>query len=69
MKSQQRAHCLDDQTGHGDDPVNKAGDAWKSSWVSQFTAAGRTEADKSYLVVNAVVDVAQWTTRVTLLKK
>ncbi len=57
---------LDDQTGHRYDPVDKAGNAWKSSWVSQFTAAGRTEADKANLVVNSIVDVAQWTTRVTL---
>ncbi len=68
MKNLRRRYHLDDQASHRDDPVNKAGNARESSWVSQFTSASRTETDKADLVVNSVVDVAQWAARVTLIE-
>jgi hypothetical protein len=68
MKNHRQRYHLDNQASHRDDPVNKAGNARESSWVSQFTSAGRTETDKANLVVNTSVDVAQWAARVTLIE-
>jgi hypothetical protein len=68
MKNQHRRYNLDDQASHRDDPVNIAGNARESSWVSPFTSDGRTEAVNANLDVNSVVDVAQWAARVTLIE-
>jgi hypothetical protein len=57
---------LDDQASDGRNPVSKVGDAGESIRQTSFASSGRDEADNSDLVVDSVVDVVQWTTRVTL---
>jgi hypothetical protein len=57
---------LDDQAGGVGDPLGVAGNAGESSGVSSGASGAGDEADDTDLVVDASVDEAQWTARVSL---